>query len=194
MLIDEKIFSSEELSKKIEFVTLQSSERRDEEIRYNNINRKLIVFNLNDAPMMLALGKTLAPYGMKENFVNKMINSSVQIFRIWAEKELIKRAKNFLCLLYLKHPEKFTKVEYAHSTQKKMRLLKANYILSELVSQKTISLKDEQDDHINKMNEFKDRFTGEHQRLMLQESLMKDLTQDKSNEQTSLLEMQSEEA
>lgn len=193
MLLDEKIFASEELSKRIEFVTLQSSERRDEEIRYNNINRKLIIFDLSDNQMMLSLGKTLTPYGLKENLESRMINSKIHAFRIWAEKKLAKRAEAFLRILYLKHPEKFSKVEYENSN-KRMKLAKANYILSELVSQKSISLKDENEDHINKMNEFKDKFTGEHQRLMLQENLMKDLTQDERQDDQTLLEMKSDEA
>ena len=194
MLLDEKIFANEELSKKVEFVTLQSSERRDEEIRYNNINRKLIIFDLSDHQMMLSLGKVLTPYGLQENFESKMVNSKIHVFRIWAEKKLVKRAETFLRVLYLKHPEKFAKVEYEHSKKKKMKLAKANYILSELVSQKSISLKDENEEYIDKLKDFKDRFTGEHQRLVLQESLMKDLTQDEQKEKHTLLEMQSDEA
>ena len=194
MLLDEKIFESEELSKKIEFVTLQSSERRDEEIRYKNVNRKLIIFDLSDIQMMLALGKMLRPYGMQENFENKMLTSKVNAFRIWAEKKIAKRAENFLRLLYLKHPEKFSKVEYENSKKKSMRLLKCNYILSEMTSQKSISLKDEREDHLAQFNDFKDRFTGEQQRLLLQENVMKDLTHDDREPEQTLLEMQTEEA
>lgn len=194
MLLDEKIFESEELSKKIEFVTLQSSERRDEEIRYKNVNRKLIIFDLSDIQMMLELGKMLRPYGMQENFENKMLTSKVNAFRIWAEKKLAKRAENFLRMLYLKHPEKFSKVEYENSKKKSMKLLKCNYILSEMTSQKSISLKDEREDHLSQLNEFKERFTGEQQRLLLQENVMKDLTHDDREPEQTLLEMQSEEA
>jgi len=194
MLLDEKIFKSEELSKKIEFVTLQSSERRDEEIRYKNVNRKLIIFDLSDVQMMLALGKMLAPYGLSENFENRMLNSNVAAFRIWAEKKIAKRAENFLRILYLKHPEKFAKVEYEHSKKKRMKLAKANYILSEMTSQKSISLKDDRDDHLNQLNDFKDRFTGEQQRLMLQENVIKDLTHDDREPEQTLLEMKSDEA
>lgn len=190
MLLDEKIFASEELSKKIEFVTQQSSERRDEEIRYKNMNRKLIIFDLGDVEMMLALGKMLQPYGFNENFENKMLYSKVSAFRIWAEKKIAKRAEDFLRVLYLKHPEKFSKVEYENSKSKKMKLLKASYILSELTSQKSISLKDDRDDHLAQLNEFKDRFTGEHQRLVLQENVMKDLTHDDREPEQTLLEMQ----
>lgn len=189
MLLDEKIFSSKELSKRIEFQTVQSSERRDEEIRYKNINRKMIVFDLSDIQMMLELGKMLQPYGLNENFENKMLESNVAAFRIWAEKKIAKRGENFLRVLYLKHPEKFGKVEYEHSKKKKMRLLKANYILSELTSHKSISLKDERDDHVTQLNNFKDRFTGEAQRLALQEDVIKDLTHDDREEGQTLLGM-----
>jgi len=194
MLLDEKIFESKELSKKIEFVTLQSSERRDEEIRYNNINRKLIAFDLSDREMMLALGKMLTPYGLNENFENKVIKSNVAAFRIWAENKLIKRAENFLRVLYLKHPEKFSQVEYEDSKKKRMKLAKANYILSEMISQKCISLKDNRDDHLNQLNEFKERFAGEEQRLILQENVIKDLTHDDREPEQTLLEMKSDEA
>jgi len=194
MLLDEKIFSSKELSKRIEFQTAQSSEHRDEEIRYTNVNRKMIVFDLSDTQMMLDLGLTLKPYGLSENFENKMLKSDVAAFRIWAEKKLANRAENFLRILYLKHPEKFGKVEYENSKKKKMRLAKANYILSELSSQKSISLKDDRDE-VAQLNEFKDRFTGESQRLALQENVIKDLThEDRQDNQTLLGMDQKEEA
>ena len=193
MLLDEKIFASEELSKRIEFQTLQSSERRDEEIRYTNVNRKMIVFDLTDVQMMLELGVMLKPYGLSENFENKMLRSNVAPFRIWAEKKIATRAENFLRVLYLKHPEKFGNVEYENSKKKRMRLAKANYILSELTSQKSISLKDDRDE-VAQLNEFKDRFTGEAQRLALQENVIKDLTQDDRQEGQTLLGMDQEGA
>ena len=192
MLIDEKIFNSKELSKKIEFITLQSSERRDEEIRYKNIKRKLIIFDLNDIQTMIAVGRILAPYGMKENFENKMLESKVAAFRIWAEKRIAKRAENFLRELYLKYPEKFSKVEYSHSKRKNMKLLKANYILSELVSQKSIGLKDLRSDSPDDLSEFKERFANEQKGLFHQENIMKELVQDSENSDQTLLEMQSE--
>lgn len=188
MLLDEKIFASEELSKRIEFQTVQSSERRDEEIRYTNVNRKMIVFDLSDVQMMLELGVMLKPYGLNENFENKMLKSNVAAFRIWAEKKIANRAENFLRILYLKHPEKFGKVEYENSKKKKMRLAKANYILSELTSQKSISLKDDRDE-VAQLNEFKDRFTGEAQRLALQENVIKDLTHEDRQDNQTLLGM-----
>ena len=194
MLLDEKIFASEELSKRIEFQTVQSSERRDEEIRYTNVNRKMIIFDLSDVQMMLELGVMLKPYGLNENFENKMLKSNVAAFRIWAEKKIANRAENFLRVLYLKHPEKFGKVEYENSKKKKMRLAKANYILSEMTSNKSISLKDDRDE-VAQLNEFKDRFTGEAQRLALQENVIKDLThEDRQDNQTLLGMDQKEEA
>ena len=187
MLIDEKIFESDELSKKIEFVTFQSSERKDEEIRYKNVNRKQIVFDLSDIAMMLALGRVIQPFGLNENFENKMLNSKVHAFRIWDEKRIEKRAENFLRILYLKHPEKFTKVEYEHSKKKKMKIAKCNYILSELTSQKSISLKDNRDE-LEELRKFKEQFTGEQQRLVLQENVIKDLTHDDRGGRETLLE------
>lgn len=188
MLLDEKIFASGALSKKIEFVTVQSSERRDEEIRYKNVNRKMIVFDLSDIGMMLELGMLLRPYGLSQNFENKMLESRVEVFRVWAEKKIAKRAKNFLRVLYLKHPEKFGKIEYEHLKKKRMRIAKANYILSELTSLKSISLKDEREDHTAQLEDFKNRFAGESKRLAMQESVIKDLTHDDREEKQTLLE------
>lgn len=193
MLLDEKIFESEELSKKIEFVTLQSSERKDEEIRYKNVNRKLIVFDLSDIQMMLELGRTLRPYGLTENFENKMIKSNVHAFRIWAEKKIAKRAEDFIRLLYIKHPEKFAKVDYENSKHKRMKMAKCSYILSEMVSQKSISLKDKRDE-LAELQKFKEQFSGEQQRLMLQENVMKDLTHDDREEEQTLLAHKTEKS
>ena len=151
----------------------------------------MIIFDLSDIETMLELGRMIAPYGLSENFENKMLNSNVAAFRIWAEKKLAKRAENFLRSLYLKHPEKFGQVEYEHSRKKRMRLAKASYILSELTSQKSISLKDERDDHLSQLQEFKNKFAGETQRLALQENVIKDLTHDDREEGQTLLELES---
>jgi hypothetical protein len=191
MLFDEKIFSSEELSKRIEFQTIQSSERRDEEVRYVNVNRKMVVFDLSDTHMMLEVGIMLQPFGLTENFENKMLNSNVSAFRIWAEKRIANRGENFIRILFIKHPEKFGTVEYENSKKKKMRLAKANYILSELTSQKSISLKDNRDDAAD-LVKFKDQFAGEAQRLALHENVIKDLTHEDRNENQTLLGMDKE--
>ncbi|MCB1107280.1 MAG: hypothetical protein KDK76_04205, partial [Chlamydiia bacterium] len=149
------------------------------------------VFDLSDTHLMLELGKMLKPYGLNENFENKMLSSKVAAFRIWAEKKIAKRAEDFLRILYLKHPEKFGKIEYEHSKRKRMRIAKVNYILSELTSHKSISLKDERDDHVAQLKNFKDKFTGETQRLALQENVIKDLTQDDRESNQTLLGMDS---
>jgi len=179
MLLDDKIFKSEILSKKISFITEQSSERRDEEIRYKNINRKFITFDLSDTQTMLVLGKILHPYGLNENLGSKLLKSKILIVRIWAEKKMIKYARTFLRLLYLKHPEKFSEIEYETIKKKSMKLVKANYILSELTSQKSISLKDTQH---NQFGDFK-----EHQR-MFQDNITSNAPHNQQYEQT-LLEM-----
>ena len=139
--------------------------------------------------MMLELGRMLRPYGMNENFENKMLDSKVAPFRIWAEKKIARRAESFLRVLYLKYPEKFAKIEYENTKKKKMRLARVNYILSELISQKSISLKDNREDHISKLEDFKNRFAGETQRLALQENVIKDLTHDDRESGQTLLEM-----
>ena len=193
MLIDEKIFASEQLSKKIEFQTLQSSERCEEEIRYKNVSRKMIVFDLRDTETMLEIGTLIEPHGIKENFANKLMHSSRDICRIWAEKKVVKRGKNLIRLLYLKHPEKFRNVEYENAKSKKMSIIKANYILSEVTSNKSISLKDDRTNELAQLKDFKNRFTGEAQSLMFQENIIKDLTQDDHGEKHNLLGMDQKE-
>ncbi|MEM8727684.1 MAG: hypothetical protein AAGE99_03130 [Chlamydiota bacterium] len=121
---------------------------------------------------------------------SKMLGSKVAAFRIWAEKKVAKRAENYLRVLYLKHPEKFGKIEYEHSNKKRMRLAKANYILSEMISQKSISLKDECDDHIDRLEDFKNRFTGEVNRFALQKNTITDLTQDDHSGNSGPLELE----
>lgn len=188
MLIDELIFSSDELAKKIEFVTLQSSERRDEEIRYKNINRKLIIFDLQDIETMLMLGSLLTPYGIKENLENKMLDSSIGSFRLWAEKKIADRAVRLMRSLYHKHPEKFTQVQYEKSRSKNMKLLSCQYILSEMTTNKSISLKDDRTDQASDMQELANRAAKEESLLQHQKDVMEGLThEDRADEKQNLI-------
>ena len=187
MLIDELIFSSDDLSKKIEFVTLQSSERRDEEIRYKNINRKLIAFDLKDVEMMLMLGRLLTPYGIQEHLENKMLNSSVSTFRLWAENKVAQRAAKLLRSLYHKHPEKFTQVQYEKTRSKNMKLLSCHYILSELTSNKSISLKDDRTNQADEMQELANRAAKEENLLQHQKEVVSSLTENNEESNQSLI-------
>jgi len=190
MLLDEKIFQSKKLSQKIEFITQQSSEKREEEIRHTQTNRKLIVLDLDDTDTMLLIGKEIAFHGIHVHFETKMLHSKITLLRIWAENKIVRRAQNFIRLLYLKHPEKFSEVEYASLQKKKMVLVKANYILSEQVSQKCISLKDECEDYYNQLHELKERFSSAKKHFALQENVVKDLTHNKQEyEENTFLEM-----
>ena len=178
MLIDELIFQSDELSKRIEFVTLQSSEKRDEEIRYKNINRKLINFDLKDIETMLILGRLITPYGIQENIENKMLNSSIASFRLWAEKKIALRASKLLRALYHKNPEKFTQVQYEKSRGKSMKLLSCQYILSEMTTNKSISLKDDRSNHADHMQELANRAAKEESLLQRHKDVIEGLTGD----------------
>ena len=194
MLLDEKIFQSKELSQKIEFITQQSSERREEEVRYKQINRKLIILDLDDTETMLLIGKELTFHGLYANFERKMVDSKIACLRIWAENRIIRHAQEFIRMLYLKHPEKFAEVQHESAKRKKMTLLKASYILSEQVSQKSISLKDVRDDDFNQLDELKERFINAQKHFFQQESTVKDLTHNnKELEQSAFLEMKSME-
>ena len=187
MLIDELIFQSDELSKRIEFVTLQSSEKRDEEIRYKNINRKLINFDLKDIETMLILGKLITPYGIQEHIENKMLNSSVSSFRLWAEKKLALRASKLLRSLYHKNPEKFTKVQYEKTRGKSMKLLSCQYILSEMTTNKSISLKDDRSNQADEMQELANRATKEEKLLQHQKDVIESLTGDGNEKDQNLI-------
>ena len=187
MLIDELIFQSDELSKRIEFVTLQSSEKRDEEIRYKNINRKLINFDLKDIETMLILGKLITPYGIQEHIENKMLNSSVSSFRLWAEKKLALRASKLLRSLYHKNPEKFTKVQYEKTRGKSMKLLSCQYILSEMTTNKSISLKDDRSNQADEMQELANRAAKEENLLQHQKDVIEGLTGNDNQKDQNLI-------
>ena len=123
MGFEEKVLKSKELGAMLEFLTIQSSEQTEEEVRYKDINRKQIRFDLGDLATMLKLGKLIKPYGLKQYLVNVLSGSRFSFLRILAEKKLAKRGASFLRSLYLKHPEKFASVDLS-SNKKTMRTSK----------------------------------------------------------------------
>lgn len=179
MDFERKLFDSKPLTKRIEFVTIQASEQTEAAVRYKNTNRKQIQFDLGDAAIMLALGQILRPYGVMELLENKMASSKVEFFRFWGEKQLAKRGKAFLMSLYMKSPEKFSKVELKGN--KRMQLARGTFTISELTSQKTISLKDEKEDYLSELESFKDQFKAEEMKLRHQKEVIEKLTQDETD-------------
>jgi len=178
MTFEEKVINSQRLAKKIEFLTIQSSEQREEEVRYKNINRKQIRFDLSDLEVMTALGELLRPYGFKQFIENKMAQSKIDIFRLYGEKQLAKRAMNFLKALYIKKPEKFAGVDLANATSPRMKMIRGTFIISEVVNQKTISLKDDGESYQSELELFRKKYREEEAKLRMQEDAIKELTSD----------------
>jgi len=181
MDFENKIIESQSLMKRMEFITIQSSERREEEVRYKNINRKQIRFDLSDVAIMLALGEILQPYGVKEYIENKLAKSNIEFLRYWGERRLAKRGQVFITALYMKTPEKFSQAELQGRGRKNIRLARGTLIISELTNQKTISLKDKKDDYHAELEQFKNDFKRQEMKLRHQQKVIQELTQDESD-------------
>lgn len=176
MGFEEKVIKSQKLAKKIEFITIQSSEQKEEQVRYKNINRKQIRFDLSDLETMSSLGELLRPFGLVQYVENKLAASSIAIFRLLGEKRLAKRAMNFLKALYIKHPEKFATLDLSNTKRSSMKMVRGTFIISEVISQKTISLKDNGDNYQSELESFRKKFREEEAKLRTQEAAVKELT------------------
>lgn len=176
MGFEEKVIKSQKLAKRIEFITIQSSEQKDEEVRYKNINRKQIRFDLSDLETMSSLGELLRPFGIVQYLENKLAASSIDVLRFYGEKKLAKRAMNFLKTLYIKHPEKFASLDLETSKSPRMKMVRGTFIISEVVSQKTISLKDDGENYQSELESFRRKFRAEEAKLRSQEAAVKELT------------------
>lgn len=176
MGFEEKVIKSQKLAKKIEFITIQSSEQKEEEVRYKNVNRKQIRFDLSDLSTMASLGELLRPFGLIQYIENKLAQSNIDVLRFMGEKRLAKRAMHFLKALYIKHPEKFASLDLANSRSPRMKMVRGTFIISEVVSQKTISLKDNGDNYQSELESFRRKFREEEAKLRMQEAAVKELT------------------
>lgn len=136
----EELEESHPLFNKVQYITQQSCERQEMEMNYKDINRKYIAFDLRDKELMLAVGKTINPFGFFENLHNYLIDSSISFFRVWAEKAIAKRGEAHLRKLYLKHPEKFFNVEFQNNRNVNAKLAKCSYIINEICNVKRVSL------------------------------------------------------
>ncbi|MCB1076095.1 MAG: hypothetical protein KDK59_11305 [Simkania sp.] len=181
MEFEKKMLESQSLTKRVEFITIQSSERREEEVRYKNINRKQIRFDLGDVAIMLALGEILRPYGVMELIENKLAKSNIEFFRYWGEKRLAKRGQAFIMNLYMKSPEKFSHAELKSKGRKQMELARGTLIISELTNQKTISLQDNKEDYHAELESFRSKFKEQEMKLRHQKEVIQELTHDESD-------------
>lgn len=131
---------------------------------------------------MMALGELLRPYGLKQFIENKMAESKIDIFRLYGERQLAKRAISFLKALYVKHPEKFAGVDLAKATSPRMKMIRGTFIISEVANQKTISLKDNSDSYQSELESFRKKYREEEAKLRMQEDAIKKLTCDDEEE------------
>ena len=189
MSFEEKVLKSKALQTRVQFITIQASEQSEDEVRYKNINRKQIQFDLSDLSLMSQLGALLRPYGLNQYFENLMADSKIALFRLIGEKKLAKRGEAFLRALYLKHPEKFSSIEHSNVKSTRMKMVRGTFIISEQVNQKTISLKDEKDDYLSELESFRNRFKEEEVKLRQQEAIVKELTFEDEQTQGKLIGM-----
>jgi len=183
MKIEEKVLKSKGLTNKIEFITIESSEQKEEEVRYKNINRKQIRFDLNDTSTMKCLGELIQPYGLKQYIENQLSQSKIALFRIYAEKRLAKRGAKYIRSLYIKHPEKFASVNLSNTKSSRMLIVRGIFIISEEINQKTISLKDDKEDYTSELESFRIKFKKEEAALRQQEAAIKELTFEENENQ-----------
>lgn len=187
MSFEEKVLKSKALQTRVQFITIQTSEQSEDEVRYKNINRKQIRFDLSDLSLMSQLGSLLRPYGLKQYFDNLMADSKIAFFRLIGERKLAKRGEAFLRALYLKQPEKFSSIEHSNAKSTRMKMVRGTFIISEQVNQKTISLKDEKDDYLSELELFRNKFKQEEAKLRQQEAAVKELTFEDEQTQGKLL-------
>lgn len=178
MGIEERVLNSKSLAKKVQFITIQASEQSDEEVRYKNINRKQIQFDLKDLQTMQMIGELLNPHGLIEYLENVFAASKMTFFRILGGKRLARRGVRFMRAFYLKHPEKFSTVTLSSNKSTHMQILRGTMIISEQINQKTISLKDHKDDYLSELETFRTKFKEEEAKLRQQEAAVKELTQE----------------
>ncbi|MGE0670347.1 MAG: hypothetical protein AB7H48_06550 [Parachlamydiales bacterium] len=166
MWLDEEFSENHPLAKKLQYMTLQSCERSDAAIEYKNTNRKFIAFDLRDRVLMALVGQTLKPFGFWQNLHDYFIESKFHFLRVWSETQLANRGEMHLRNLYLQHPAKFFEVEFEDAKNVKMRIVKCNYIISEMCSNKRIALNDNQ--QVNGLlDEFRQKIHEEEQRLQI---------------------------
>jgi len=159
MWLEENIDENSPLMKRVEFVTLQSCEKRDTEVHYKNVSRKYLVLDLNDGKLMSEVGKTVDPFGFEEHIHDKFADSFF-LARVWAEKGLAERGRRHIRSLYRKYPEKFFDVTFGKSLEP----VKCSYIIDEMTSQKRVCVKEDEtkgllapmDEYINKIKAYEE--------------------------------------
>jgi hypothetical protein len=158
----EELEESHPLFSSVQYITQQSCERRENEMHYKDINRKYIAFDLKDKALMLAVGKTLKPFGFMESLQEHFIHSKIRFFRVWAETKISKRGEAHLRTLYLKQPEKFFNVEFQSNKNLHGKLIKCSYIINEICNVKRVSL-NEKEKFPNMMNDFRTTLAKENE-------------------------------
>jgi len=189
MWLEEEINDNHPLAKKIEFMTLQSCERSEIAIHYKHINRKFIAFDLRDRTLMKLVGKTLKPFGFWQHLHDFFVDSKFRMLRIWSDIALAKRGEDHLRSLYLKHPEKFFNIEFADAHSLKMSLTKGSFVISEMRSEKKVSLHENQNSFATDMEEYRKRIRHEEERMEQEENLVNEFSPEREKRQGPLLGM-----
>ena len=121
MWLADEMTESHPLFHKVQYVTVQSCERNQAEIRYKNINRKFIPFDLRDYHLMVLVGLSIKPFGFLQHLQNYFADSRFGLLKVWAEGAIARRGENNLRHLYLTHPEKFFEIEFENAKSTRMK-------------------------------------------------------------------------
>jgi len=164
----EKLFHSEQLAKKIEFVIIQSSRQSQGKVFYQNINRQQIWLDCDDPVGMFALGEIAQSVGLKGFIENKLAQSKIVCFCIWGKKKLVKRGKRFFRTLFCRNPNKFSQVQ-----RKGNRIVSGNFIIDESIDKEVMSLKDTQ--NVSDLKSLKNKCITEEKKLFMQKTFLDEL-------------------
>lgn len=185
MWLTEEMTETHPLFPKVQYVTVQSCERNQAEIHYRNVNRKFIPFDLRDCRLMVLVGLTLKPFGFFQHLQNYLADSRFRFFKVWAETAIAKRGEASLRHLYLTHPEKFFEVEFENAKSTRMKLIKCNFIISEVVEVKCLAMKDREQSP-EQMQAFRETIQRQEKQFFLNDQLASEFNPKKENSQKLL--------
>lgn len=191
MWLEENIDENSPLMKRVEYVTLQSCEKRDTEVHYKNVSRKYLVLDLRDGKLMAEVGRTVDPFGFEEHLQDRFADSFF-LAKVWAEKGLAKRGRRHIKSLYRKYPEKFFDVTF----ERTLDLVKCSYIIDEMTSQKRISVKEEWENKglLAPMDEYLNKIKNYEEIIKQQQHLISQATSEPRDESSNVLKIETKTA
>jgi len=167
---------------KAEFMMVRSCERRKNEMIYKDINRNFIPFDLADSEQMAQVGRSLKPFGFLGHLKHKCHDSGNSLLKIWSETSLAREGAAHIRRLYKEQPEKFFDVNFAKGGNS-IELSSCKLIVSEIVSQKVVSLQNE-DFHAEEMKNIRNQLTLKENGFAEEQRLAEEFSPEPSDDQT----------